>query len=51
MAKRVAFVTIGQSPRSDLVAELLAQTRAPPASAPRVDFEVVRAEPVMQDVA
>jgi len=29
MAKRVAFVTIGQSPRSDLVPELLAQTRTP----------------------
>lgn len=29
MAKRVVFVTIGQSPRSDLVPELLAQTRTP----------------------
>ena len=29
MAKRVAFVTIGQSPRSDLVPELLARTRTP----------------------
>jgi protein AroM len=29
MAKRVAFLTIGQSPRPDLVPELLAETRIP----------------------
>lgn len=29
MARRVAFVTIGQSPRTDLVPEILAETRTP----------------------
>jgi len=29
MKKRVAFVTIGQSPRPDIVAEILAETRTP----------------------
>ncbi len=29
MARRVAFVTIGQSPRTDLVPEMLAETRTP----------------------
>ena len=29
MAKRVAFVTIGQSPRPDMVPEILAETRTP----------------------
>ncbi len=29
MPKRVAFVTIGQSPRSDVVPDILAETREP----------------------
>lgn len=48
MEKRVAFVTIGQSPRPDMVPEILAETRTPIAASERgvldgMDLPAVRA--------